>query len=147
MPRFALKVEYHGAPYSGWQRQVGPPSVQARLEGAIRRLQADAPGIAAAGRTDAGVHARGQVAHVDLSGDWDPFRLMEALNAHLRPDPVACWPPRGLTTIGTRGSRHANATMNITSSAAAPHWRSRRGLPGGCVIRWTSRQCKKGPTT
>ncbi|NKB28730.1 MAG: tRNA pseudouridine(38-40) synthase TruA [Rhodobacteraceae bacterium] len=89
MPRFALKVEYHGAPYSGWQRQVGPPSVQARLEGAIRKLQADAPGIAAAGRTDAGVHARGQVAHVDLSRDWDPFRLMEALNAHLRPDPVA----------------------------------------------------------
>lgn len=89
MPRFALKVEYHGAPFCGWQRQDGPPSVQARLETAIRKLQSDAPGIAAAGRTDTGVHARGQVAHVDLTRDWDPFRLSEALNAHLRPDPVA----------------------------------------------------------
>ena len=89
MPRFALKVEYHGAPFAGWQRQDGPPSVQARLVDAIRQLQPDAPSIAAAGRTDAGVHARGQVAHVDMTRDWEPFRLMEALNAHLRPDPVA----------------------------------------------------------
>ncbi|GGH54001.1 tRNA pseudouridine(38-40) synthase TruA [Frigidibacter albus] len=89
MPRFALKIEYHGAPFAGWQRQSGQPSVQEAIEVALRRLDAEAPGIAAAGRTDAGVHATGQVAHCDLAKDWDPFRLAEALNWHLKPQPVA----------------------------------------------------------
>ena len=89
MPRYALKIEYHGGPFSGWQRQAGQPSVQEAVETALRGLQADAPGIAAAGRTDAGVHATGQVAHCDLARDWDPFRLSEALNWHLKPAPVA----------------------------------------------------------
>ncbi|MGY6411070.1 MAG: tRNA pseudouridine(38-40) synthase TruA [Alkalilacustris sp.] len=89
MRRYALLIEYDGGPFRGWQRQVGHPSVQAAVEAALRRLEADAPGIAAAGRTDTGVHATGQVAHCDLARDWDPFRLAEALNAHLRPDPVA----------------------------------------------------------
>lgn len=89
MPRFALKLEYHGAPFCGWQRQSGQPSVQETVETALRRLQPDAPGIAAAGRTDTGVHSTGQVAHCDLARDWDPFRLAEALNHHLRPAPVA----------------------------------------------------------
>jgi tRNA pseudouridine38-40 synthase len=89
MPRYALKLEYHGGPFSGWQRQLGQPSVQEAVEQAIRKLEPDAPGIAAAGRTDAGVHATGQVAHCDLAKDWDPFRLSEALNFHLKPAPVA----------------------------------------------------------
>ncbi|OYX42530.1 MAG: tRNA pseudouridine(38-40) synthase TruA [Rhodobacterales bacterium 32-67-9] len=89
MPRYALKVEYHGGPFAGWQRQSGQPSVQEAVETALRRLEPDAPGIAAAGRTDAGVHATGQVAHCDLAKDWDPFRLSEALNFHLKPAPVA----------------------------------------------------------
>ena len=89
MPRYALKIEYHGGPFSGWQRQAGQLSVQEAVETAIRRLQPDAPGIAAAGRTDAGVHASGQVAHCDLAKDWDCFRLTEALNWHLKPQPVA----------------------------------------------------------
>ncbi|ABV93679.1 pseudouridine synthase A [Dinoroseobacter shibae DFL 12 = DSM 16493] len=89
MPRFALKIEYDGAPFAGWQRQREQPSVQGAVEAALRGLQPDHAGIAAAGRTDAGVHALGQVAHVDLARDWDPFRLSEALNAHLRPAPVA----------------------------------------------------------
>jgi len=89
MPRFALKIEYDGAPFAGWQRQRDLPSVQGAVEAALRRLQADAPGIAAAGRTDSGVHALGQVAHCDLSRDWAPFRLGEALNYHLKPAPVA----------------------------------------------------------
>jgi tRNA pseudouridine38-40 synthase len=89
MPRFALKIEYHGGPFAGWQRQSGQPSVQEAVERALRQLQPDAPGIAAAGRTDAGVHATGQVAHCDLARDWDPFRLSEALNWHLKPQPVA----------------------------------------------------------
>jgi tRNA pseudouridine38-40 synthase len=89
MPRYALRIEYHGGPFAGWQRQAGQPSVQEAVETALRKLEPDAPGIAAAGRTDAGVHARGQVAHCDLARDWDPFRLSEALNFHLKPAPIA----------------------------------------------------------
>ncbi len=89
MPRFALKVEYHGAPFAGWQRQRDQPSVQGAIEAALARLEPGAHMIAAAGRTDAGVHALGQVAHCDLARGWAPFRLMEALNYHLKPQPVA----------------------------------------------------------
>ena len=89
MPRFALKVEYHGAPFAGWQRQKDRPSVQGAIEAALARLEPRAHTLAAAGRTDAGVHALGQVAHCDLGKDWDPHRLREALNFHLKPDPVA----------------------------------------------------------
>lgn len=89
MPRYALKLEYHGGPFAGWQRQSGQPSVQQALEEALRRLEPDAPSVAAAGRTDAGVHALAQVAHCDMGRDWDPFRLSEALNHHLKPAPVA----------------------------------------------------------
>lgn len=89
MPRYALRIEYHGGPFAGWQRQAGQPSVQEAVESALRALEPEAPGIAAAGRTDAGVHATGQVAHADLFRDWVPFRLGEALNWHLKPAPVA----------------------------------------------------------
>ncbi|MFC6686735.1 tRNA pseudouridine(38-40) synthase TruA [Jhaorihella thermophila] len=89
MPRYALKVEYQGAPFAGWQRQKDLPSVQGAIEAALARLEPRAHTIAAAGRTDAGVHALGQVAHCDLQKDWDPFRLSEALNYHLKPQPVA----------------------------------------------------------
>lgn len=89
MARFALKVEYHGGPFSGWQRQRDQPSVQGCIEAALARLEPGEHTIAAAGRTDAGVHGLGQVAHCDLVKDWAPFRLMEALNYHLKPQPVA----------------------------------------------------------
>ena len=89
MPRYALKLEYDGGPFAGWQRQVARASVQGAVEAALGRLQPGPHTIAAAGRTDAGVHATGQVAHVDLARRWEPFRLAEALNAQLRPDPVA----------------------------------------------------------
>lgn len=89
MGRFALKIEYDGAPFAGWQRQADQPSVQGAIEAALAKLEPGAHTIAAAGRTDAGVHGWGQVAHCDLQKDWDPFRLSEALNYHLKPDPVA----------------------------------------------------------
>lgn len=89
MPRYALLVEYHGAPFAGWQRQRDQPSVQGAIEAALAKLEPGEHTIAAAGRTDAGVHATGQVAHCDLARDWDPFRLSEALNYHLKPAPVA----------------------------------------------------------
>ncbi|KQI67797.1 pseudouridine synthase [Loktanella sp. 3ANDIMAR09] len=89
MPRYALKIEYDGTPFSGWQRQADQPSVQAAIETALARLEPGDHRIGAAGRTDTGVHATGQIAHCDLTRDWDPFRLSEALNYHLKPLPVA----------------------------------------------------------
>ena len=89
MPRYALKVEYHGTPFSGWQRQSEHPSLQGAIETALGRLEKREHTIAAAGRTDAGVHGLGQVAHCDMDKEWDPFRLSEALNFHLKPAPVA----------------------------------------------------------
>ena len=89
MPRYAMKIEYDGTPFSGWQRQVDRPSVQGAIESALAKIQPGPHTIGAAGRTDAGVHAVGQVAHCDLTRDWDPFRLSEAVNYHLKPLPVA----------------------------------------------------------
>ena len=89
MPRYALRIEYDGSPFSGWQRQADRPSVQGVIEEALSRIAPGAHTIAGAGRTDAGVHAMGQVAHCDLEREWDPFRLSEALNYHLKPAPVA----------------------------------------------------------
>lgn len=89
MPRYAFKIEYDGGPFAGWQRQDGPKTVQGTIEAALARLEPGPLKIAAAGRTDSGVHATGQVAHCDLEKPWDPFRLSEALNYHLRSDPVS----------------------------------------------------------
>ena len=89
MPRYALKIEYDGAPFVGWQRQQSQISVQGSIEKALLNLENKEHAIAGAGRTDAGVHAKCQVAHCDLDKEWEPFRLSEALNFHLRPLPVA----------------------------------------------------------
>ena len=89
MTRFALTVEYDGRPFVGWQRQDNGPSVQAAIERAVHAITTETAQVHAAGRTDAGVHALGMRAHVDISREIAPFRLMEALNAKLRPDPVA----------------------------------------------------------
>ncbi|MCX7567550.1 tRNA pseudouridine(38-40) synthase TruA [Sulfitobacter sp. F26169L] len=89
MPRYVLAVEYDGAPFHGWQRQADHPSVQGTIEAALARLEKGTHNIAAAGRTDKGVHGLRQVAHVDLARDWTPFRLSEALNYHIKPHPVA----------------------------------------------------------
>ena len=89
MPRYKLTLEYDGAPFVGWQRQANGLSVQEALEAAFVALSGAAIVAHGAGRTDAGVHASGQVAHVDLEKDWDGRRLREALNAHLVPHPIA----------------------------------------------------------
>lgn len=88
MPRFALKIEYDGGPFNGWQRQVEQSTVQGCLEDAVRKLDPAVKLVQGAGRTDSGVHALGQVAHVDLAQGWDPDRLMGALNFHVRPHPI-----------------------------------------------------------
>ncbi|MGF1446649.1 MAG: tRNA pseudouridine(38-40) synthase TruA [Pikeienuella sp.] len=89
MPRIKLTIEYDGSPFAGWQRQDDLPTVQGAIEAALGALEPGPHTVQGAGRTDAGVHATGQVAHVDLARDWDPFRLAEALNWHLKPQPVA----------------------------------------------------------
>lgn len=91
MARYRFLIEYDGKPFRGWQRQDDMPSVQGALEAALNKLGEHDILVQGAGRTDAGVHALGQVAHADLQRPWTPFRLMEALNAHLRQsgDPVA----------------------------------------------------------
>ncbi len=89
MPRYKLTLEYDGAPFVGWQRQENGLSVQEVLETALFAMTGARVAAHGAGRTDAGVHALGQVAHVDLERDWDPFRLSEGLNALVHPHPVA----------------------------------------------------------
>ena len=89
MPRYKLLLEYDGTPFVGWQRQANGVSVQEVVEEALRRLCGEHLAVTAAGRTDAGVHALGQVAHADLTKDWPPAKVREALNFHLKPHPVA----------------------------------------------------------
>jgi tRNA pseudouridine38-40 synthase len=87
--RFRLLVEYDGRPFMGWQRQAHGPSVQQAIEEAVRAITGETVTLHAAGRTDAGVHALGMTAHVDIDRPITPFRLADALNAKLRPQPVA----------------------------------------------------------
>ena len=89
MPRYCLKLEYDGTPFAGWQRQADALSVQQVVEEAIEKMSGEKVAIQAAGRTDSGVHALGQVVSFDLSREWDAFRIREALNFHTKPHPVA----------------------------------------------------------
>jgi len=89
MTRFALTLEFDGTPFYGLQRQSHGPSVQQSVEDALGRITGETVTLHSAGRTNAGVHALAMRSHVDIAKPFDPFRLMEALNAHLRPDPIA----------------------------------------------------------
>jgi len=88
MPRYKLTIEYDGAPFCGWQYQDNGPSVQGALENAAKAMTNAQVRVSGAGRTDAGVHALGQVAHLDLAKDYSADRVRDALNAHLRPLPI-----------------------------------------------------------
>ncbi|MCB2013788.1 MAG: tRNA pseudouridine(38-40) synthase TruA [Sphingobium sp.] len=89
MTRYAFTVEFDGRPFMGWQRQAHGPSVQQAIEEAIAGVTGEQAVLHCAGRTDAGVHGYAMRAHADIDKDMTTFRLMEALNAHLRPNPVA----------------------------------------------------------
>ncbi|HLK80470.1 MAG TPA: tRNA pseudouridine(38-40) synthase TruA [Xanthobacteraceae bacterium] len=89
MPRYKLLIEYDGAPFVGWQVQHNGVSVQGVLTAAVAAFSGENVHVQGAGRTDAGVHALGQVAHIDLARPWDTDTIRDAINAYLRPHPVA----------------------------------------------------------
>ncbi len=111
MTRFKLTLEYDGTPFVGWQRQENGLSVQEALESALFAMTGARATAHGAGRTDAGVHALGQVAHVDLERDWEPFRLSEGLNALVHPHPVAIV-----------GAERVDADFDARHSATARHY-------------------------
>ena len=89
MPRYRLTVEYDGRPYRGFQAQAELPSVQGSIERAVKAFCGEDIRLKAAGRTDTGVHATGQVVHIDLEKDWPARTVLQAINAHLVPEPIA----------------------------------------------------------
>src|SRR5262245_39824927 len=88
MPRYRLTIEYDGTPFVGWQFQPDGISVQGALEVAVLNLTGEGAGIRGAGRTDAGVHARGQVAHFDLDKQWPADKIRDGINFYLKPQPI-----------------------------------------------------------
>lgn len=89
MPRYRITIEYDGTPFVGWQAQASGLTVQAEIADASFKFSGEQVQVKGAGRTDSGVHALGQVAHFDLSKDWDAHRIQEALNYHLKPHPIS----------------------------------------------------------
>ena len=89
MTRYKITIEYDGAPFVGWQRQDNGPSIQAAIEEAVFAFSGERVSVHGAGRTDAGVHALGQVAHFDLAGEKPAEKVRGALNFHLKPNPIA----------------------------------------------------------
>jgi tRNA pseudouridine38-40 synthase len=114
MPRYKLVIEYDGAPFVGWQVQDNGLSVQGVLTAAIAAFCGERVAVQGAGRTDAGVHATGQVAHVDLAKAWDTDTVRDAVNAHLRPHPVA-----------VRSAETMAADFDARFSATRRHYRYR----------------------
>ena len=137
MPRFKLILEYDGTPFVGWQRQENGLSVQEVLEGALFAMTGARVTAHGAGRTDAGVHARGQVAHVDLERDWAPFRLSEGLNALVHPHPVAIARRRARGRRFRRAPQRDRSPLSLShrQSPRAPHLRARLSLAGEAAPR------------
>lgn len=141
MPRYKLIVEYDGALYCGWQYQDNGPSVQGALENAAKAMCGYDVRVSGAGRTDAGVHALGQVAHLELEKAYSADRVRDALNAHLRPHPIGVLSAEIVpNTFDARFSaikrhyiyrianRRGNLTLNIGKS-----WRIARPLDASAM--------------
>jgi len=141
MPRYKLLIEYDGSPFCGWQYQDNGPSVQGALEIAVKAMTGSDVRVNGAGRTDAGVHALGQVAHIDLAKDYKADRVRDALNAHLRPHPIGVLSAEIVPdTFDARFSatrRHyiyriANRRANLALTAGHA-WRVARPLDAGAM--------------
>jgi tRNA pseudouridine38-40 synthase len=136
MPRYRLLLEYDGGPYNGFQAQDAQPTVQASLERAVTAFCGEAVRIHAAGRTDSGVHATGQVVHVDLTKDWRAEVVRDALNAHLPPEPICVLeatvaPADFHARFSAVGRRYLYRILNRQSPAALDRgrvWRIKRPL-------------------
>jgi tRNA pseudouridine38-40 synthase len=141
MTRFRLTVEYDGQLFMGWQRQPHGPTVQQAIEEAAMAITGEAATLHAAGRTDAGVHARAMAAHVDIEKPLTPFRLMEGLNAKLRPLPIAilnCTPVEAdwHARFSCTGRRYLYRIVNRRAPLALDHgraWRVRHPLAEGAM--------------
>jgi len=141
MPRYRLTIEYDGAPFVGWQRQDNGPSVQQVVEEALTRFTRAETAVVAAGRTDTGVHALGQVIHIDLAEDMPPERLMGALNFHMRPAPVAildsAYAPEGFhARFSATGRRYLYRILNRRGPPAVDHrrvWHVPQPLDAGAM--------------
>src|SRR6185503_6927783 len=114
MPRYRVTLEYDGTPFVGWQVQALGASVQGRLTEAIAKFSGETVSLRGAGRTDAGVHALGQVAHFDLARAWPTYTVQAAVNFHLKPDPISIV---GCTVAGD--------DFDARFSAVARHYRYR----------------------
>jgi tRNA pseudouridine38-40 synthase len=114
MPRYKLIIEYDGTPFSGWQIQDTAPTVQGALEAAVKATCGEEVRVHGAGRTDAGVHALAQVAHCDIAKDFAPGRLRDAINAHVRPHPIA-----------VRSAEIVSESFEARFSAVRRHYRYR----------------------
>ncbi len=129
MTRWKLTLEYDGGPFVGWQRQDNGPSVQAALEDAVYAFCQEKVTVHGAGRTDTGVHALGQVAHVDLERDATPATIRDALNFHLKPDPVAVLeaetaPPDFHARFSATGRRYLYRIVNRRAPLALDRGRA-----------------------
>ena len=136
MPRYRLTLEYDGAPFVGWQRQDNGASVQGVLEEAIFKLSGETVTVTGAGRTDAGVHALGQVAHFDLVKEFTADKIRDALNHFLRPAADRGARSARLSEANsTRGSPPLRGIISIASSRAARRRRWRAAMSGmSCAI-------------
>jgi tRNA pseudouridine38-40 synthase len=143
MPRYRLLIEYDGGPYNGFQAQADQPTVQGSLEQAVLAFCGEAVRIHAAGRTDSGVHATGQVVHVDLTKDWPAQVVRDALNAHLAAEPICVLdasrqPEDFHARFSAIGRRYLYRILNRPSPAALDRgrvWRVKRPLDAAAMHR------------
>ena len=141
MPRYKLIIEYDGAPFCGWQLQDNGATVQGALEDAVKAICGERVRVHGAGRTDAGVHALGQVAHCDIAKHFVPGRFRDGLNAHLRPHPIGVLRRRSYPIASRRGSRPGSAITSTEFPIAGPTSRSTSARSGGCRGRSTATRC------
>ena len=146
MPRYRLTLEYDGAAFIGWQMQAEGLSVQSVLEKAVAIINGAPAAVHGAGRTDAGVHALGQVAHVDLLREWDPFVLRNALNGNVRPHPVSVLEAKPVADdfharFAARRRHYLYRILNRRSPPARRRGRCRPATKGSVGRRRHSQGC------